>query len=887
MTDEVLGADVRIDFDNAPNDPVTGRLEMHIGPGLHITRLDFLGIAASERIGPVSDTNAAANAIVEQAANGTVVGITANATDPTFGDTVTYSLDDDAGGRFTIHTTTGVVTVANGTLLDFGISASHQITVRATSSDTSFSTADFTIEVEDNIAPVITSNGGGATAGVNAAENQTAVTTVTATDANTGDTKTFSISGGDDSAKFEINSSSGVLTFVDAPDFEAPTDTGANNIYEVTVRVTDHDGLFDEQAISVTVTDVSETTNLFVAQGVLTAPAGTGEQSYSFTPGGSDPAWVPKVIIFYSNRQADGAAAADAYIMRGWAVGNAGVASPLNTQEHAICAEAIDNSASGAIIVGLNGARSIFMNTAGSTVAGVAATLVNFTSNGFTLNWTATIVGTPFHWIALGGDAIEFAFTNTHIMTGTGTGNLSMTGLVAGETSKVALFMAITDTVVPNPSGVFSGVKSMQASFGAAVDVTHRWASALFSNDASATADAAQGFFTDGIAARILTGPTTDGELDFVSHDADAGVTIVPDNAYGTTTAIFVLMLGGADLQVDVHTLTQPAGNGTQTKTGLAFAPDALLVVGNDGAVSGTLVASAHSSFGAASRIFDGQAVVSTSDTHAADPTETGAVSANAKVYQIATGATPTVVADAAVSDWTGDGYTLTHVADGTQRLIGVVALAGAAYEDNSGVTIINDTFTEASDKNLASHVPDTGTSWAVTALGGYTGTLQVNGTNDNVEATVTTGGAGVLAVAAGTYPNEDYKVQASALGSGSDASFGLIARFQDANNYYCAYINAGANNPDIAIVRVLAGVVTTLTSADLGLDVGSSHTYRFDAQGTTFDFYYDGVLKLTATDSTLRYRGKGGFGLGTANDFFNNDVDTNWKIDNFSIVSL
>ena len=53
-----------------------------------------------------------------------------------------------------------------------------------------------------NEAPVITSNGGGAAASINVAENNTAVTTVTATDVDAGQTLTYSISGGADAAKF-------------------------------------------------------------------------------------------------------------------------------------------------------------------------------------------------------------------------------------------------------------------------------------------------------------------------------------------------------------------------------------------------------------------------------------------------------------------------------------------------------------------------------------------------------------------------------------------------------------------------------------------------------------------------------------------------------------
>ncbi len=39
-----------------------------------------------------------------------------------------------------------------------------------------------------------------------------------------GATLTYSISGGADAARFTINPTTGVLTFVSAPDAEAPTD---------------------------------------------------------------------------------------------------------------------------------------------------------------------------------------------------------------------------------------------------------------------------------------------------------------------------------------------------------------------------------------------------------------------------------------------------------------------------------------------------------------------------------------------------------------------------------------------------------------------------------------------------------------------------------------
>jgi T1SS-143 domain-containing protein len=105
----------------------------------------------------VVDSNAAANTVAEGAANGTVVNITGFATDVE--GPVTYSLADNAGGRFQINATTGVVTVANGAAIDYETAPGHQytITIRATDSNGLFSQISPVIAVTDvveNTAPV-------------------------------------------------------------------------------------------------------------------------------------------------------------------------------------------------------------------------------------------------------------------------------------------------------------------------------------------------------------------------------------------------------------------------------------------------------------------------------------------------------------------------------------------------------------------------------------------------------------------------------------------------------------------------------------------------------------------------------------------------------------
>jgi Ca2+-binding RTX toxin-like protein len=105
----------------------------------------------------------------------------------------------------------------------------------------------------DNLAPAFTS-----ATEFSIQENQTAVGVVTATDGD-GNALIFALAGGADAAKFTINPMTGVLAFAVAPNFEAPTDIGADNIYDVTVSVSDQIAGPVLQSIQVAVTDVEET----------------------------------------------------------------------------------------------------------------------------------------------------------------------------------------------------------------------------------------------------------------------------------------------------------------------------------------------------------------------------------------------------------------------------------------------------------------------------------------------------------------------------------------------------------------------------------------------------------------------------------------------------
>ena len=199
--------------------------------------------------GAPTDANSEANSVVEGAASGTEVGITALASDVN-GGTVTYSLDDDAGGRFAIDPNTGVVTVADGSGLDANLAPSYTITVRASDPSGAYSTATF--EIQDppadppNSAPtdITLSN----TAIAEDSPVGAVVGALAAVDPDSGDTSTFTLidnAGGD----FAVSGAN--LVLAKAVDYEtAQSQT-------VTVQVTDSAGNSFEKDLTIGVTDVA------------------------------------------------------------------------------------------------------------------------------------------------------------------------------------------------------------------------------------------------------------------------------------------------------------------------------------------------------------------------------------------------------------------------------------------------------------------------------------------------------------------------------------------------------------------------------------------------------------------------------------------------------
>ena len=153
-------------------------------------------------------------------------------------DSLTYSI---SGSEINISSS-GVLTFAS--VPDYETKNSYTATVTV-SDGTASVTQSITVtisdvdETEPNEAPSISS-----AATFSAAENQTSIGSISATDAD-GDSLTYSISG----SEIDI-SSSGVITFVSAPDYEIKNSYSANVIVSDGVNST-------TQSITVNLTDVA------------------------------------------------------------------------------------------------------------------------------------------------------------------------------------------------------------------------------------------------------------------------------------------------------------------------------------------------------------------------------------------------------------------------------------------------------------------------------------------------------------------------------------------------------------------------------------------------------------------------------------------------------
>ena len=207
--------------------------------------------------------------VAENTPAATNLGAPIAANDP--GDVLTYSIETTGdAASFSINRATGQLQTKEA--LDYEDNANREFMVTVTATDPfgSPATSVVTITVTDvNEAPILTAEA----VSIDVAENGTDLDDddpadvmegeFTVADEDAVDTEAalkWSLSGAD-ASKFDISTTGGAtrtLSLKEAPDYEAPGDSGRDNVYEVTVVVTDTKGNSDEQDVTVKVTNVEE-----------------------------------------------------------------------------------------------------------------------------------------------------------------------------------------------------------------------------------------------------------------------------------------------------------------------------------------------------------------------------------------------------------------------------------------------------------------------------------------------------------------------------------------------------------------------------------------------------------------------------------------------------
>lgn len=293
---------------------------------------------------------------------------------------------------------------------------------------------------------------------------------------------------------------------------------------------------------------------LSVKKATLTAPAATGNQSYTGV------GFQPKAIIFFWTGQTAEGIAANARVGIGWATGN--------LDADASSWVAMDNLSSTDTARRQSATSCIRGASAITSEDPLSAALVSFNADGFTLNWAATVSGTIIHYLALGGSDPTNAFADS-FNSNTVTGNQAVTGV--GFQPDVVLLLA-TSQVAPVGADVHA-----KFSLGCMQSTTKRWALALTADDAismTAAMDAETLQRTDSCFLS-LNSPALDSRADFVSMNAD-GFTINWIDAPATAIVIGYLALKGG--QFDVGAVAACTTNNCNNDVTVGFTPTGLLL---------------------------------------------------------------------------------------------------------------------------------------------------------------------------------------------------------------------------------------------------------------------------------------------------------------------
>jgi len=122
-------------------------------------------------------------------------------------------------------------------------------------------------------------------------------------------------------------------------------------------------------------------------------------------------------------------------------------------------------------------------------------------------------------------------------------------------------------------------------------------------------------------------------------------------------------------------------------------------------------------------------------------------------------------------------------------------------------------------------------------------------------QTSVAGGAKAITPIAAGDQIVQS-RAMATSFGSGAGRWFGIVARYQDEDNYYYVTVR---NDNSIALRKLVNGAIVELDVAPLTVTTNTWYTLRLEAIGSSLRAYVNGQLTLEAQDTS---HARGSYGL-------------------------
>lgn len=384
--------------------------------------------------------------------------------------------------------------------------------------------------------------------------------------------------------------------------------------------------------------------------GNLTQPGSTGTQAITGV------GFQPKAVLFFIQPNTTDGSSANLQVGFG--------AATSSTARGAISGWSQDNQGTSSTLRATITTGCLYLRDGGTNVA--AADMDSLDSDGFTLDWTVTdATGRKVGFIALGGDDLTNASVLNFNLNNT-TGNQSVTG--AGFQPDCVIFLQ----ALVSSASTFEA--SLLMGLGFAVSSTERSAFGISSENGQGTSDTDKRLVSDECISLPWNGGVLQ-EADFVSMDSD-GFTINLSSTNGTRRCVALCLKGG---QYAIGTDTQKTSTGTKATSGLGFQPTGLILGSANATSSASTTNTARMSVGFASGATE-RACVFVGDTDNQSTTVSDTDYDSAAAIKMLTEGTPTVDAEADLSSFDSDGFTLNWgTADATAREFAYLAFGSDA----------------------------------------------------------------------------------------------------------------------------------------------------------------------------------------------------------------